>query len=85
MNSRTRAYRNNRLCCYDCGLPYASIAWADFVVADDVWAKLTAIDGANILCAQCMVLRAAMLGIEAEGRFTSGPFADHAWKKPGRA
>lgn len=68
--------------CYDCGLPYRSPAFADFVVSDDVWKKLTAVDGANLLCATCMVRRGEILGIVAEGRFTSGPFADHDWKKP---
>lgn len=69
--------------CYDCGLPYRSAAWADFVVSDSVWKQITAVDDANLLCAGCMVLRANLLGIKAEGRFTSGPFADNNWKKPG--
>lgn len=71
------------LACYDCGLPYKSDRFADFVVADDVWALLSPTgDEGGILCAGCMMLRARLLGITAEGRFTSGPFADHKWKKP---
>lgn len=68
--------------CYDCGLPYRSAAWADFVVSDAVWERIRPEDDANLICARCMVLRATVLGIAAEGRFTSGPFADHDWKKP---
>lgn len=70
------------LACRDCHLPYSDPGYADFVVSDEVWAKLTAVDGASILCAMCMVRRGELLGIVAEGRFTSGPFADHDWKKP---
>jgi hypothetical protein len=73
--------------CEDCGLPYGSRAWADFVVADDVWAQISAAipgkcDEAMILCAHCMIARARHHGVEDEGRFTSGPFADDRWKKP---
>lgn len=75
------------VCCEDCGLPYGSKAWADFVVADDVWSQISAgipgkCEAAMILCAHCMVARARYHGIEDEGRFTSGPFADDKWKKP---
>jgi hypothetical protein len=65
--------------CADCGLPYSDDGWADFVVSHEVWAKLTAEDGACLLCANCMTRRATRLGIEAEGRFTSGPFARRGW------
>lgn len=58
--------------CYDCGLPYRSPAFADFVVSDDVWRKLTAIDEANLLCATCMVRRGELLGIVAEGASRQG-------------
>lgn len=74
------------LCCHDCGLPYGSKGYADFVVPDDVWKRISpAGDGGGILCANCMVRRAAELGIECEGAFTSGPFADHGWRKPSGA
>lgn len=70
------------IACDDCELPYESSAFADFVVSDATWAALTAADGAQILCVKCMTRRAALLGITAEGAFTSGPFAAHGWRKP---
>lgn len=64
------------LSCADCDLPYSDDGFADFVVSDDVWKRITADDGANILCANCMIRRAVRVGIEtASGKFTSGPFA----------
>lgn len=69
------------LSCLDCGLPYSSPAWADFVVADAVWETICPEPG--VLCVVCMVRRATERGIEAKGAFTSGPFADHLWVKPG--
>jgi hypothetical protein len=64
------------LSCADCDLPYSDDGFADFVVSDDIWARITAEDGANILCANCMTRRAARIGVENEdGKFTSGPFA----------
>lgn len=72
------------LCCADCDLPYGSKGYADFVVPDDVWERISPTGGGGgILCANCMVRRAAELGIECEGSFTSGPFANHGWRKPG--
>jgi hypothetical protein len=62
--------------CADCELPYSDDGWADFVVSHETWDKLTAEDGAGLLCANCMVRRATRLGIEDRAaRFTSGPFA----------
>lgn len=74
------------LACRDCGLEYAEPAFADFVIPDAEWARISpSRDEGGILCANCMVKRAAELGIECEGRFTSGPFADSDWRKPGAA
>jgi hypothetical protein len=64
------------LSCADCELPYSDDGFADFVVSDDVWARITAEDDASILCACCMTRRATRVGVErATARFTSGPFA----------
>jgi hypothetical protein len=64
------------LACADCDLPYSDDGFADFVVPNPVWTKITADDGANILCANCIVRRCVRAGFKhARGRFTSGPFA----------
>lgn len=64
------------LSCADCDLPYSDDGFADFVVDDGVWRKITADDGANILCANCITRRAVRVGLTDEtGHFTSGPFA----------
>ena len=71
------------IACFDCGLPYKSPRFADFVVPDDVWSRISPThDEAGILCAGCILLRLTVLGIECEGRFTSGPCAQHDWVKP---
>lgn len=64
------------LACTDCYLPYSDDGFADFVVPDVIWARITAEDKANILCANCIVRRAVRAGFKkCRGRFTSGPFA----------
>jgi hypothetical protein len=71
------------LACYDCGLLYGGPSWADFVVPDDVWKRISPFrDESGILCVSCMFRRMTLLKIECEGRFTSGPCAQHDWKKP---
>lgn len=71
------------LACYECLLVYGGPGWADFVVPDDVWAQISPTgDEGGILCATCMFRRMETLGIECDGRFTSGPCAQHDWKKP---
>lgn len=61
--------------CYDCGLPYGSKKWADFVVSDELWEKIS--KGDSLLCVNCMILRAEIMALEnCEGKFTSGPFAN---------
>ena len=71
------------ICCNDCGLPYDSPRYADFVVPDEVWKRISPTgDEGGILCAGCMFGRMAMLNITCDGRFTSGPCADHNWRKP---
>lgn len=72
-----------KLGCADCGLPYGSERWADFVVPDDAWLKIspTGHEG-GVLCVQCMLDRAVRAGVECVGKFTSGPFVDSAWRKP---
>lgn len=69
--------------CYDCGLPYGSDAWADFVIPDSAWLQISPTDqGGGVLCVSCMIKRAVAVGLEVKGSFTSGPFADHEWQKP---
>jgi len=71
------------LACYDCLLPYTDPGFADFVVPDDVWAKISPTgDEGGILCATCMFRRMEALGIRSDGRFRSGPCAQHEWEKP---
>lgn len=72
----------SKAACWDCGMAYASAGWADFVVEDHIWDTLTHPDCATLLCANCMVKRANLLGLKnLRGAFTSGPFADHNWRK----
>ena len=69
--------------CADCGLHCDDPGYADFVAADDVWKSVSPTgDEGGILCANCMVYRAAARSIKAGGRFTSGPFAESDWRKP---
>ena len=69
--------------CTDCDLPYSDDGWADFVVADEVWKRITQEDDAPLLCAVCMTRRATRVGFEnMAGAFTSGPFAQDNWTKP---
>ncbi len=66
------------LACEDCDLPYSDDGFADFVVSDEVWDRITFDDRASILCACCITRRAKRVGLEGvSGRFTSGPFAAH--------
>lgn len=77
------AGEESALGCADCGLLYGSTAWGDFVVPDDVWKQISPTgDEGGILCVTCMIRRAAARGIECEGSFTSGPFANSNWRKP---
>ena len=49
--------------CYDCGKPYESIG--DCAVPNDIWERInpTEINGAGILCANCIIERIHYLGI----------------------
>lgn len=71
--------------CYDCLLRYGEPGWADFVVPDDVWLRISPTgNDAGILCATCMFRRMEICGIDSiDGQFTSGPCARHNWVKPG--
>lgn len=63
--------------CYDCGLPYSSPAWADVVVPDDIWLKIspTGHDG-GLLCFNCMNGRlAAIDAVNVPFMVASGPFS----------
>lgn len=43
--------------CYDCLLRYGEPGWADFVVPDDVWLRISPTgNDAGILCATCMFM-----------------------------
>jgi hypothetical protein len=67
--------------CLDCGLLYSDSRWADFVVSDEAW-RLICPEDKGVLCVTCMIGRAAAISLETEGSFTSGPFANHNWRKP---
>lgn len=61
--------------CYDCGLPYKSDRYFDFVVPNDVWQRISPTHNeGGILCIGCAALRCAVLGIECGVKITSGPF-----------
>ena len=62
--------------CADCGLLYASEAWADVTIPHAEWAKIAPRpDGNGLLCFNCMNRRAVTAGIECEAVIRSGPFA----------
>lgn len=71
------------LACHDCGLGYNDPTFADFVIPDAQWHRISPRgDGSGILCVTCMIKRANAAGVVVKGSFTSGPFADHGWIKP---
>ena len=74
-------YQPSSLSCHDCGLEYGSPGWADFVIHDNVWAKISPTGGeGGILCVTCMFKRMQAIGLDCiEGHFTSGPCA--VWKQ----
>ena len=62
--------------CYDCGLAYSDARFADFVLPDDLWARISPSgDEGGLLCANCIVGRMRALGLTGSGQFRSGPFA----------
>ena len=63
--------------CYDCGLPYGSDAWADFVCDHDIWKQISPTgDEGGLLCVNCMNRRMVEKGLEDRfAHFKSGPFA----------
>ena len=72
-----RERANSVLFCYDCGLEYGSSSWADVVVSNDVWKRISPTgDGGGLLCFNCMVRRLEELGLrDVFCKITSGPFA----------
>jgi hypothetical protein len=69
--------------CLDCGRGYTDRSWCDFVVSDAAWKLICPeAEEGGILCVMCMIRRAQDISLETEGAFTSGPFANHNWKKP---
>lgn len=72
----------NILTCYDCELEYGGKGWADFVVPDRIWIQISPKGNeSGILCAACMFKRMEDLDLTCEGAFTSGPCANHNWRK----
>jgi hypothetical protein len=63
--------------CCGGGLEYASVAWMDTHVPDEVWLKIspTGHEG-GVLCISCMARRCVVLGIECEVQIGSGPFCN---------
>lgn len=65
--------------CHDCGLPYSDPGFADLVVPNEVWAKISPTgDEGGLLCPTCMVRRAEKAGFDVAtvpAQFRSGPFA----------
>jgi len=71
------AYAARRGGCADCGLPYASPAWADVVVPDDVWEQINPAPwkGGGTLCFNCICGRLAHLELKnVPFQIASGPF-----------
>lgn len=63
--------------CYDCNLPYGDPGFADLIVPNDVWAKIspTGHEG-GLLCPTCIVRRATKAGLQnVRAIFRSGPFS----------
>lgn len=73
--------------CYDCGLPYNDLGFADLLVPTDVW-KIISPTGneGGLLCPTCLVRAAEKAGVEnVRVAFMSGPFwepdQDHIGKE----
>ncbi|MGX8701535.1 hypothetical protein [Caproiciproducens sp.] len=47
--------------CYDCGMPYGGTNWVDLTLPNDQW-DLVFPEHEGLLCANCIVKRAAKLG-----------------------
>lgn len=64
--------------CYDCRLPYTSIAWMDAVVSNEIWAKISPTgDEGGLLCISCMARRCQWLDLDSVPmKITSGPFCE---------
>lgn len=63
--------------CFDCHLPYDDPGFADFVLDNDDWRRVSPDgEGNGLLCVTCMTRRARAAGLSCSGRFTSGPFAE---------
>ncbi len=65
-----------RPACYDCGLVYGSQPWADIIVPDVVWRRISPTrDDGSLLCFNCINCRLAALGLRnVPFQITSGPF-----------
>lgn len=51
--------------CSGCGLSYGSLAWADVIVPNFVWNRISGSPwkGSGLLCFNCIVERCAILGL----------------------
>lgn len=60
--------------CYDCGRPYGSAGFPDFVIPDEAWRAISPTgDEGGLLCPSCICARLEISGIKCAGSFTSGP------------
>jgi hypothetical protein len=62
--------------CQGCGLEYSDPGFADLVVPDGVWEKISPTGNhGGLLCPTCMVRRAEQRGLQnVRAVFRSGPF-----------
>lgn len=63
--------------CDDCGIDYQSLEWADVVIPDAIWKRISQNnDEGGLLCFNCMNKRLKYLGLtNVPFQITSGPFA----------
>ncbi len=63
--------------CYDCKLSYSSPQWADVVVTDSIWRKISPTgDDGGLLCFNCMNGRLLALDLDnVPYQIASGPFS----------
>lgn len=84
--SRSTTTATGGLSCADCKLPYSDAGFCDFVVPDEVWARIKPDSasgaGSGLLCAVCMCRRMVNAGLtDIDAAFTSGPCAVKGWTK----
>lgn len=60
--------------CFDCKRPYADAGFADLIIPNDAWRRIspTGNEG-GLLCPSCIVARLSISGITCEGALMSGP------------